>query len=1472
MPVTVTDSLNNSFSAVTDASGAYTIIGLTTNRTYRVEFTFPDSLSWASPTFYGGDNGTTVQFLQPGNCANLGVASPGSYCQSNPNVITPCYIPSDQSGTEDVLVGFSYNSTGTSTAGIQHLALANEVGSTWGVTHNRSSNTIYAAAFIKRHAGLGGSGIGAIYSIAPTEGSAPSLWLDVETLAGVDVGSIGNNSARGLTSSTTTATNDPTAYAKVGAEGIGGIAISEDDSTLYVVNLFQKTVLEIDVASKSLNAEHSIPDPGCTNGTNRPFAIKYHKGAVYVGQICDGSLSGTPANMEAYVYRLDNGVFTEVLNFPLNYPKEFAASNCTANTGWFVWENAGTVTECLNQFGKNWVVHPTPVLSDIEFDINGDMVIGFFDRIGQQMGSDQYHLTGTTLYSVYGGGDILRATKNSSSSYTIENIVAASDEYYHGDEFLYDDGGFVFDHLETSLGGLALLNNSGEVALVSYDPYVFNSAGIYKLDNTTGAKLDGFQLVVGQGEDGFFGKSVGLGDLELLCDPAPIEIGNYVWLDTDADGIQDAGESGIENVTVELYDAVGTLLATTTTNSIGQYYFSGNNIDAATWSTANDTLSPNTNYYIVVGNGQFASNELTVGVDTYELTVDSTNSGANRYAIDSDGEIITTSPANAFDNLPATLITTGNIGEIDHTFDFGFQLPCEPEVTAFAIMAACVDKLPGDDGYLQISATTGDRVSYSIGSSFTGNTDYSLATLIDSFPFIVVENLDNPTGSQDYTLRIFNGTSACFADVVVTMNEQDCSVGCSCTDYIYLNDDFNGANQIHKFEIDNTTSVLTEIGAPWLDNISNPHGMTTDANGYLYFTSVSSGAATVNLYKADCDGNIVDSTIISDEISNGEVGVFTNIVSIGNIIYAIDQNDGTISAIDVCADTIPGTVELSNFNRASWGLALGNDGFLYATTDRRTTSATHSVYKISPDLSNFTTPSTVINPFFSVDHTVFPEQSAGGRLGGITLDENGNIYVVANKPGFTSSTVAKFDPLGNQLATISDIANDGAGFYGAIGVTYSDISGHLYISSRFEDCIAVIDAATMTAIPSLSIPGGGSKGIRVVKECCPVNNNVVIDTTLCVASINDSLSLQELINCNGAICGGTWGADAGNSGLTYNDCDNSVKITALNACGTFTLESDGTGNNPQCGAFKITVNIEVENITAPVIDGNQLVCGGGDPIAFTEITLATSSATIVYQWQSSADSLSGYTDIVGATSALYDPPSGISDTTFYRVIANTTGGCSSGNCADTSNILKISVMNCAVYDYGDLPDVADGTTGINDYETYDSTGGPSHQIIVGLFLGDTVDAELDGYPDSLAVGDDTKDGYDDEDGIAIFPSLNIAPGGAIRLPLIVTNTTGDTAYIEAWIDWNGDGDFDELNEIVADYKDEEDGVFPAYMDIMVPDDAVTGSLLGFRVRLSNTDNMTPYGRINSGEVEDYLLGIDCPQVICLPIEIEVIKK
>lgn len=52
-------------------------------------------------------------------------------------------------------------------------------------------------------------------------------------------------------------------------------------------------------------------------------------------------------------------------------------------------------------------------------------------------------------------------------------------------------------------------------------------------------------------------------------------LGDFVWSDTNANGIQDDGEAGIADVTVNLLDASGNTLTTTTTNSSGAYSFSG---------------------------------------------------------------------------------------------------------------------------------------------------------------------------------------------------------------------------------------------------------------------------------------------------------------------------------------------------------------------------------------------------------------------------------------------------------------------------------------------------------------------------------------------------------------------------------------------------------------------------------------------------------------------------------------------------------------------------------------------------------------------------------------------------------------------------------------------------------------------------------------------------------------------------------
>jgi YD repeat-containing protein len=62
--------------------------------------------------------------------------------------------------------------------------------------------------------------------------------------------------------------------------------------------------------------------------------------------------------------------------------------------------------------------------------------------------------------------------------------------------------------------------------------------------------------------------------LDAGLTPIPASLGNYVWYDTNGDGIQDATETGVDGVTVTLYDGNGNVVATTTTDaSLRIYWF-----------------------------------------------------------------------------------------------------------------------------------------------------------------------------------------------------------------------------------------------------------------------------------------------------------------------------------------------------------------------------------------------------------------------------------------------------------------------------------------------------------------------------------------------------------------------------------------------------------------------------------------------------------------------------------------------------------------------------------------------------------------------------------------------------------------------------------------------------------------------------------------------------------------------------------
>lgn len=149
------------------------------------------------------------------------------------------------------------------------------------------------------------------------------------------------------------------------------------------------------------------------------------------------------------------------------------------------------------------------------------------------------------------------------------------------------------------------------------------------------------------------------------------------------------------------------------------------------------------------------------------------------------------------------------------------------------------------------------------------------------------------------------------------------------------------------------------------------------------------------------------------------------------------------------------------------------------------------------------------------------------------------------------------------------------------------------------------------------------------------------------------------------------------------------------------------------------------------------------------------------------------------------------------------------------------------------------------YGTLRADAGAQHEIGSGLHLGALIDAEGDGQPSVGADGDDL-DGLDDEDGIA-FTSLLMA-GTQASLDATLTQA----GLLNAWVDFNADGDWDDAGEQIFVDAALAGGVNS--LSFAVPADAAVGDTYA-RFRLDSGGGLTPYGPAADGEVEDYLVSI-----------------
>ena len=162
-----------------------------------------------------------------------------------------------------------------------------------------------------------------------------------------------------------------------------------------------------------------------------------------------------------------------------------------------------------------------------------------------------------------------------------------------------------------------------------------------------------------------------------------------------------------------------------------------------------------------------------------------------------------------------------------------------------------------------------------------------------------------------------------------------------------------------------------------------------------------------------------------------------------------------------------------------------------------------------------------------------------------------------------------------------------------------------------------------------------------------------------------------------------------------------------------------------------------------------------------------------------------------------------------------------------------------VLDFGDAPDPT--------YPTLYANDGARHLIPATptVYLGAVApDLSVDGQPTAAADGDDAN-GVDDEDGVFVGAGQALVRGDPSALLGVVASAPG---ILNAWLDFNGDGDWADGGEQIAGDRSLPAGVSP--LSFAIPADAQVGPVVG-RFRFASAAGLSYTGLANDGEVEDH---------------------
>lgn len=744
----------------TDSLGNY-LLNITSGKRVRIELeNLPDGI-FSSPS--GPFNSPMVQFVQsPKPANNIGLHYPSNYDNGVSRVAAVSYT-----------IGNAKDSWGDTATAVTifmaktlkdkyKLAKMSDVGSVWGLAYDKNRERLYISSFAKRHVGYGKLGPSGIYMMDFTTGKLNPFVQNGAGL-GIDAGEDKHTGLAGVFMNGNPYSNiDSVFFDQVGKVSFGGIDVSEDGHTLFVMNLKTRQLVQITVPQGDTKLTSSdisfinFPTLSTSEGELRPFAVKVFGNKVYVGAIFDASKSQKVSDLKAIIYEVDlaTKLMKEVFSMPLDYQKGYPEVGYSSKNGWYPWTDdfdKGLVAES----NGIWAIYPQPILSDIEFDLDGSMVLGFMDRFGHQGAGLARKNNPGVASLVECGGDIIRVALVK-GQFQVENNGKAGSivtkgsnnkqgpgggEYYFEDFFAPDLNNIISE--ESAAGGLAIHPSTGELLASHREPALYNKGytlqGIRYYNNKTG----GYSRYIALASAGFQ-KSNGTGDVELIVDAPTTEIGNRVWFDCNENGLQDSDEKPVKGLTIDLY-LNGVRVGTTQTNTNGEYYFKDDNV-------ANG-IEIGTEYQI----------KIPLNQSIYQgLLLTKTKEGKNS-EIDNDAFVL--------DKTYAVIQTIlKGAGQNNYSLDFGFRCQELPQAT---LSVSCTGNTETRDIKIGIkSFNSNDKYDVSKGDSYQGDMEYETAKPIPSSGNIFTDKINLYTTSS-FTLRLFNQN--CFSDFIVkTENYKEC--------------------------------------------------------------------------------------------------------------------------------------------------------------------------------------------------------------------------------------------------------------------------------------------------------------------------------------------------------------------------------------------------------------------------------------------------------------------------------------------------------------------------------------------------------------------------------------------------------------------------------------------------------------------------------------------------------------------------